>query len=65
MNNDIRLYGNGFNPEVLKDVKSLNEKIEKEANSDEAMKLRLQRLYRGMELNTGLNIRPFRGYYPY
>ena len=65
MNNDIRIYGNGFNPEVLKDVKSLNEKIEKEQNSEEAMKLRLQRLYRGMELNTGLSIRPYRGYYPY
>lgn len=65
MNNDIRIYGNGFNPEVLKDVKSLNEKIEKEQNSEEIMKLRLQRLYRGMELNTGLSTRPYRGYYPY
>ena len=65
MNNDIKLYGNGFNPEVLKDVKSLNEKIEKESNPDEALKLRLQRLYRGMELNAGLNIRPYNGYYPY
>ena len=65
MNNDIRIYGNGFNPEVLKDVKSLNEKIEKETDPEEELKLRLQRMYRGMELNTGLNTRPYRGYFPY
>ena len=65
MNNDVRLYGNGFNPEVLKDVRSLNEKIEKEKDPEVEMKLRLQRLYRGMELNTGLTSRPYGGYYPY
>jgi hypothetical protein len=65
MNNDIRLYGNGFNPEVLKDLNSLNEKIEKEKDPEVEMKLRLQRLYRGMELNTGLTNRPYGGYYPY
>ena len=65
MNNDIRLYGNGFNPEVLKDLNSLNEKIEKEKDPEVEMKLRLQRLYRGMELNTGLTSRPYGGYYPY
>ena len=65
MNNDIRLYGNGFNPEVFKDLKEINTKIEKETNEDEALKLRLQRLYRGMELNTGVSVRPYRGYYPY
>lgn len=58
-------YNNEFNPEVFKDVKSLNEKIEKESNPDEALKLRLQRLYRGMELNTGIIGRPYGGYYPY
>lgn len=65
MNNDIRLYGNEFNPEVMKDLKSLNEKIEKEKDPEAALKLRLQRLYRGMELNTGLTTRPYNGYYPY
>jgi len=65
MNNDIKLYGNGFNPEILKDVKSLNEKIEKEKDPEEVMKLRLQRLYRGMELNTGIMGHPYSGYYPY
>lgn len=65
MSNDIRLYGNEFNPEVMKDLKSLNEKIEKEKDPEAALKLRLQRLYRGMELNAGLNIRPYNGYYPY
>lgn len=64
MNNDSRLYGNAFNPEVLKDVKSINEKITKEKDPEEALKLRLQRLYRGMELNSGWG-RPWGGYYPY
>ena len=65
MNNDIRIYGNGFNPEILKDVKSLNEKIAKEQDPEAALKLRLQRLYRGMELNTGIAQRPYKGYFPY
>ena len=65
MNNDIRIYGNGFNPEILKDVKSLNEKIAKEHDPEAALKLRLQRLYRGMELNTGIAQRPYNGYFPY
>ena len=65
MNNDPRLYGNGFDPNVVKDVKELNEKIKKESNAEELMKLKMQRLLRGMELNTGLNTRTYRGYYPY
>lgn len=64
MNNDPRMYGNGLNPEVIKDVKELNEKIEKEKDAEELLKLRMQRLCRGMELNTGV-IRPYRGYFPY
>lgn len=65
MNNDPRMYGNGLNPEVLKDVKNLNEKIEKTTDKNEQLKLRMQRLYRGMEFNTGLNHRTWGGYYPY
>lgn len=65
MNNDIRIYGNGLNSEVIKDIKSLNEKIEKEQDPESALKLRLQRLYRGMELNTGIATRQLNGYYPY
>lgn len=64
MNCDPRIYGNGFNPNVMKDIKSINEKIEGEKNSEELLKLRLQRLYRGMELNTGYS-RPYAGYFPY
>jgi hypothetical protein len=65
MNTDIHIYGNGFNPEVVKDVKDINEKIEKEKNADELLRLRMQRLLRGMELNNGLTTRTYRGYYPY
>ncbi len=65
MNTDIHIYGNGFNPEVVKDVKDINEKIEKEKDADELLRLRMQRLLRGMELNNGLATRTYRGYYPY
>lgn len=65
MNNDIRIYGNELNSEVIKDIKSLNEKISKETDPDAEMQLRLQRLYRGMELNTGIATRQLNGYYPY
>lgn len=65
MNNDARIYGNGFNPEVLKDVKELNEKIEKEQDPEEILRLRMQRLCRGMELNAGINQRSFRSMFPY
>ena len=64
MNTDIRLYGNEYDPNVMKDVQDLNEKIEKSNDKDELLKLRMQRLYRGMELNTGLS-RPYAGYFPY
>ena len=63
--NNNRLYGSGFNPDVFKDVKKLNEKIENEQDADERLKLMTQRLYRGMELNAGLNTRPWGGYFPY
>lgn len=65
MNTDIRIYGNGLNPSVLKDVKDISKKIEETKDADELLKLRMQRLYRGMELNTTTYGRPYRGLYPY
>lgn len=70
MKNDIRLYGNTVNPEVLKDLRKINEQIDEaskkeEVDKEEMLKLRMQRLYRGMEINTGLNTRPWGGYFPY
>lgn len=59
------LYGREFNPEVIKGVKELNEKIEKEQDPEEQLRLRMQRLLRGMELNGGLATRSFGAYYPY
>lgn len=68
MNNDIRIYGNGLNSDVIRDVKRLNEEIvsAQTANDKEKLlQLRMQRLYRGMELNAGLNRRTYGGYFPY
>ena len=65
MTQDPRTYTSGFNPDVIKDIKHLNEKIEKEQDAEEIMKLRMQRLCRGMEINSGYNRRPWAGYYPY
>ena len=51
-------YGTQFNPNVLKDLKKINEKIveenEKEKPDKEMiLKLKQEQLMRGMELNTG------------
>lgn len=58
-------YGRSISPDVVKDIKDLNEKIKKETDPEEVLKLKLQRLYRGMELNGGMEIRPFGAYFPY
>jgi hypothetical protein len=65
MNTDPRLYGNGYDPNVMKDVKNLTEQLEKATSEDEALRLRLQRLYRGMELNAGYTGRAYGAYFPY
>ena len=65
MSNDLRIYGNQFDSKVFKDVKELNEKIEKCTNDEERTELLTKRLYRGMEINMGLNFRPWGSLYPY
>ena len=50
-------YGD-FNPDVLKDLSKIHEKMEEERNSDKTdkkklLELEMQQLYRGMELNSG------------
>lgn len=65
MKNDLRMYGQEFNPNVIKDINKLNEEIEKETDQEKLLNLRLKRLYRGMELNTNLQQRNFRTFYPY
>jgi hypothetical protein len=65
MKNNPKMYGQEYDPQVLKDIKTINEKIEKEIDNEELLKLRLQRLYRGMELISTPMSRNYRGYYPY
>jgi hypothetical protein len=65
MSNDLRIYGNQFDSKVFKDVEELNEKIEKCSNDEERTELLTKRLYRGMEINMGLNFRPWGSLYPY
>ena len=48
-----------------KRIGKLNEKIEKAEDQEEILQLRMQRLYRGMELNSTPMTRNYRGYYPY
>ena len=60
-----KMYGQEYDPQTLRDIKSINEKIEKETDDEERLKLRLQRLYRGMELVSTPMSRNYRGYYPY
>ena len=65
MKTNLRMYGQEFNQNIVKDVNKLNEKLEKETGPEEILKLRLQRLYRGMELNTNIYQRNPRTFYPY
>lgn len=60
-----QLYGNQFNPNVLKDLKTLDEKLVKEQDPEEITKLRMAKLYRGMELMPGPYGRTYQGYFPY
>lgn len=62
---DIRLYGNNFNGAVIKDLNDLNKKIEEEQDPEKLLKLRMQRLCRGLEINAGNTKRDLRGYFPY
>lgn len=65
MSKDNKMYGQQYDTNVLKDLKKINEKIEKSESEDEILKLKLQRLYRGMELMSTPMSRNYRGYYPY
>ena len=62
---NLRMYGQELNSSVIKDVTKLNEKLEVETNPEEIYKLRLQRLYRGMELNTNIYQKNPRTLFPY
>ena len=65
MKNNPKMYGQEYDTNVLKDIKALNDKIEKEEDTEKLLNLRLQRLYRGMELVSTPMSRNYRGYYPY
>ena len=65
MSKNIKAYGQEYDPNVLKDLQKINENIEKTEDSEELLKLRLQRLYRGMEIMSTPMTRNYRGYYPY
>ncbi|MBP3630216.1 MAG: hypothetical protein J6J23_01870 [Clostridia bacterium] len=60
-----KMYGQQYDPEVLRDLNKINEKMEKTEDQEEILQLRMQRLYRGMELNSTPITRNYRGYYPY
>jgi hypothetical protein len=65
MSKNIKAYGQEYDPNVLKDLQKINENIEKAEDSEELLKLRLQRLYRGMEIMSTPMTRNYMGYYPY
>ena len=62
---NYKMYGQQYDPDVLRDLKKINENIEKAEDSEEMLKLRMQRLYRGMEIMSTPMTRNYRGYYPY
>lgn len=65
MSKDNKMYGQQYDINVLKDLKKINEKIEKAESEEELLNLKFQRLYRGMELMSTPMSRNYRGYYPY
>lgn len=65
MKTDLRMYGQELNTNVVKDIVKLNERLEIENDPEEIYKLRLQRLYRGMELNSSIYQKNPRTLYPY
>ena len=65
MNNSLDRYNNGFDPKVVKEINSINEKIQKERDKEELMKLKMQRMCLGFNINSGAIGRVRNGYYPY
>jgi hypothetical protein len=59
------MYGQEYDPNVLKDLKTINENLENAEDNEEILKLKMQRLYRGMEIMSTPMTRNYRGYYPY
>lgn len=60
-----KMYGQEYDPNVLKDLSEINKKMNNAESEEEILRLRMLRLYRGMELNSSNMTRGFRGYYPY
>lgn len=65
MNSSLDRYNNGFDPQAVKDINTLNEKIKKEQDPEELEKLLMQRMCRGFDINAGAMGRVRGGYYPY
>ena len=64
-------FGIEFNPDVIKKMKEIDSKIEKEKeagslDAESETKLKMEKLLRGMQLNTGFNYKNnFRAMFPY
>lgn len=65
MNNTLDRYNNGFDPKIVKEINSINEKMKKENDKEELMKLRLKRMTLGFDINAGVIGKVRGGYYPY
>lgn len=65
MNPQLDRYNNGFDPQAVKDIKSLNEKINEEKDPAALEKLLMKRMCRGFDINAGVIGRVRGGYYPY
>ena len=58
MKNNPQMYGQQYDPNVLRDLKAINEKMEKAETQEEILQLKMQRMSTPMTRN-------YRGYYPY
>lgn len=64
-NSTLDRYNNGFDPKIVKEINSINEKMKKENDKEELMKLRLKRMTLGFDINAGVIGKVRGGYYPY
>ena len=65
MKNNPQMYGQQYDPNVLRDLKAINEKMEKAETQEEILQLKMQRLYRGMECMASTMTRRYGGFCPY
>lgn len=65
MNTDRRLYGNGLNPQAVRDIEVIHESMKTETDPEEITRLNMLEMMASMEMATSPFHRSWRSYFPY